>query len=81
MIEGNGARPRGISNFPLAGGGDIRYNRCVRRQNCILAALLAAGTATFLYALFKRRPAEEATPYARPAGGEREGEFVLFIGS
>jgi len=47
----------------------------------MLIAMLTAGTATFLYALLRRRDLRSATPYDRPEGGEREGEFELFIGS
>jgi len=47
----------------------------------MLIAMMAAGTATFLFALFRRQNAAPSTPYARPEGGEREGEFELFIGS
>lgn len=51
-------------------------------RRCWLAALLAAGTATFLYAVYRRRrESSSPIPYARPEGGEREGEFELFIGS
>jgi hypothetical protein len=47
----------------------------------LLIALLA-GTAAFLFAaLRKRRESPGPAPYARPEGGEREGEFELFIGS
>lgn len=53
----------------------------LRKSDLFLAALLAAGAATFLYALFRRKNAAGPFPYARPEGGEREGEFELFIGS
>jgi hypothetical protein len=47
----------------------------------MLIALMAVGTATFLLALLRRRTAPPANPYDRPEGGERAGEFELFIGS
>lgn len=53
----------------------------LRTSDFFLAALLAAGAATFVYALLRRRKAEAPLLYARPEGGEREGEFELFIGS
>lgn len=54
----------------------------VKKKHWMLIALMtAAGTATFLLALRRRREAAPATPYDRPEGGEREGEFELFIGS
>lgn len=54
----------------------------VKARRIFLAALLAAGAATFLLAVLRRRPeAPPAIPYARPEGGEREGEHELFIGS
>ena len=43
--------------------------------------MMTAGTASFLLAFFRRREVAPANPYGRPAGGEREGEFELFIGS
>jgi hypothetical protein len=53
----------------------------VKRNSLLLAALLAAGAATFLYAVLRRHREALPYPYARPEGGEREGEFELFIGS
>ena len=47
----------------------------------VITAMMTAGTATILFALLRRREAAPATPYDRPEGGEREGEFELFIGS
>jgi hypothetical protein len=47
----------------------------------MLIAMMTAGTATFLLAFLRRRGAALSTPYDRPAGGERDGEFELFIGS
>jgi hypothetical protein len=57
-------------------------NNKVKTRRFFLVALLAAGTATFLFAaLRRRRESPGPVPYARPEGGEREGEFELFIGS
>ena len=53
----------------------------VKKSHWMLIAMMTAGTATFLFALLRRREAVPATPYDRPEGGEREGEFELFIGS
>jgi len=53
----------------------------VKKTELLLIAMLAAGAATFFFALLKRREAATVSPYARPKGGEREGEFELFIGS
>lgn len=53
----------------------------MRASDLCLAALLAAGAATFLIALFRRKTGIERFLYARPRGGERDGEFELFIGS
>jgi hypothetical protein len=53
----------------------------VKKNYWMLIALMTTGTATFLFALLRRRGAAPATPYDRPKGGEREGEFELFIGS
>jgi len=50
-------------------------------RHWMLIAMMTAGTATFLFALLRRRDAAPANPYDRPEGGEREGEFELFIGS
>jgi len=47
----------------------------------MLLAMLTAGAATFLFAVLRRREFAPARLYARPEGGEREGEFELFIGS
>lgn len=47
----------------------------------LLAALLAGSAAFFFVALCRRRDTAGPIPYARPEGGEREGEFELFIGS
>jgi hypothetical protein len=53
----------------------------VKKQYWMLIAMMTAGTATFLLALLRRREAVPANPYDRPEGGERAGEFELFIGS
>lgn len=53
----------------------------MKKRHWMLIAMMTAGTATFLFALLRRREAAPATPYDRPEGGEREGEFELFIGS
>jgi hypothetical protein len=54
----------------------------LKPRRFLLVALLAAGTATFVLAALRRRREDLApVPYARPEGGEREGEFELFIGS
>lgn len=62
---------------PTAGENRLR----LRTSDWCLAALLAAGAATFLYALFRRKSGVETLLYARPRGGERDGGFELFIGS
>lgn len=63
---------------PVADGDNgVRLRTC----DLCLAALLAAGAATFLFALFRRKAGLEPLLYARPRGGERDGEFELFIGS
>jgi len=51
------------------------------KKRLLLIAMLTAGTATFLFAFLRRRDLPPPTPYDRPEGGEREGEFELFIGS
>lgn len=53
----------------------------MKKRHWMLIAMMTAGTATFLLSLLRRREAAPATPYDRPEGGEREGEFELFIGS
>ncbi len=51
----------------------------------LAALLLSAATATFVYAVLKRRHEEEGEDllYGRPQGGELDpdGEAELFIGS
>jgi hypothetical protein len=53
----------------------------VKKLHWMLIAMMTAGTATFFFALLRQREAPPVTPYDRPEGGEREGEFELFIGS
>ena len=53
----------------------------MKKRHWMLFAMMTAGAATFLFALLRRREAAPVTPYDRPEGGEREGEFELFIGS
>lgn len=53
----------------------------MKKRQWMLIAMMTAGTAAFLLALLRRREASPVTPYDRPEGGEREGEFELFIGS
>jgi len=53
----------------------------VKKRHWMLIALMTAGTATFLFALLRRRETAPVLPYDRPKGGEREGDFELFIGS
>jgi hypothetical protein len=53
----------------------------VKKRHWVLIAMMTAGTTTFLFALLRRREAAPVTPYNRPEGGEREGDFELFIGS
>ncbi len=53
----------------------------MKTRRFLLIALLA-GTAAFLFVtLWRQRESPGPAPYARPEGGEREGEFELFIGS
>jgi hypothetical protein len=54
----------------------------LKTRRFFLVTMLAAGTAAFLIAIMRRRRETPApVPYDRPEGGEREGEFELFIGS
>ena len=53
----------------------------MKKHYWMLIAMMTAGTATFLLAFLRRRETAQVPPYDRPAGGEREGEFELFIGS
>jgi len=54
----------------------------VKKCRYLLAALLGAGMVTFLFAvLHGRRQITTHFPPIPPEGGEREGEFELFIGS
>jgi hypothetical protein len=53
----------------------------MKKGNFWLVALLAGTAALFFFALRRGRESAEQVPYARPEGGERQGEFELFIGS
>jgi hypothetical protein len=54
----------------------------LKGRRLLFAAIIAAGAAAFFLSVLKKRKAEDTAPlYERPAGGEREGEFELFIGS
>ena len=56
---------------------------CVKshRSSYCLAAFMVAGVLTFFLSLVLRERTEAPHPYSHPAGGEREGDFELFIGS
>jgi hypothetical protein len=72
----NGGSEPGVAGNGRPGG------ESVRKRQLLLIAMMAAGTATFLIAVLRRREAPlSVPPYQRPDGGEREGEFELFIGS
>lgn len=53
----------------------------MKTRDFLLAALLAVTAAFFFAVLRKRREHLRQDPYARPEGGDRDGEFELFIGS
>lgn len=53
----------------------------MKKGGFLLVALLAGTAAFFFFALRRSREGAEPVPYARPEGGERQGEFELFIGS
>jgi hypothetical protein len=55
----------------------------VKKKQVVVTTLLVAATATFVYALLKRQQDQKTLSpiYARPKGGERDGEELLFIGS
>jgi hypothetical protein len=53
----------------------------LHRNSFFLGAMLAAGALTFFLALVTRERVSVPLPYSRPEGGEREGDFELFIGS
>jgi len=88
-------KPASDRAFGLGGGGGFPYNEgtgCretrpprerddVKKNQLMLLAMLTAGAATFLFAILRRREAAPVIVYTRPQGGEREGEFELFIGS
>lgn len=46
-----------------------------------LAALVTTGALTFILTMAKRERAAVPLLYSHPKGGDREGEFELFIGS
>lgn len=46
-----------------------------------LAALVTTGALTFLLTMAKRGRTAVPLLYSHPKGGDREGEFELFIGS
>ena len=51
------------------------------RSSFLLAAFMAAGALTFFLSMVLREKTVSLHPYSHPSGGEREGEFELFIGS
>ena len=51
------------------------------RSTVFLAAFLAAGALTFFLSVVLKERTGALLPYSRPEGGEREGDFELFIGS
>lgn len=51
------------------------------RTGVLIAALLGVAAGVFLVKAMRRPRLEPPVPAAPPAGGEREGEFELFIGS
>jgi hypothetical protein len=53
----------------------------VYRSSYFLAAFVAAGALTFFLSLVLRERIESPHLYSRPAGGEKDGDFDLFIGS
>lgn len=53
----------------------------LHRSSCFFTALMVAGALTFLLSLARRERILSPLPYSVPTGGEREGEFELFIGS
>lgn len=53
----------------------------LKTRRFLLVALIAGTAAFLLVSLRRRRVSPGPVPYARPEGGEREGEFELFIGS
>jgi len=46
-----------------------------------LAALVTTGALTCLLSMVKRKRTAVPLLYSHPKGGDREGEFELFIGS
>jgi len=61
---------------------NVPAERCdVKKCHLTLIAFMTAGASTFLFALLRRHETAPVLPYDRPKGGEREGDFELFIGS
>lgn len=50
-------------------------------SSVFLAALVAVGAITFFIAAARRERVAAPFPYSLAVGGEKEGEFDLFIGS
>lgn len=55
----------------------VKTHRC----SYFFAALIAAGVVSLLFSVVKRDRTALSFLYSRPVGGEKEGEFDLFIGS
>jgi len=51
------------------------------RTSYFLAALVTTGALTYLLTMTKRKRTAVPFLYSHPKGGDREGEFELFIGS
>jgi len=51
------------------------------RTTYFLAALVTTGALTYLLTITKRKRTAVPFLYSHPKGGDREGEFELFIGS
>ncbi len=51
------------------------------RTYYFLAALVTTGALTYLLTMAKRKRTAVPFLYSHPEGGDREGEFELFIGS
>lgn len=82
VLGARGSVPLQWVGEPGAAGTGRPGGESVRKRQLLLIAMMAAGTATFLLAVLRRRGTPTALPpYQRPEGGEREGEFELFIGS
>jgi hypothetical protein len=62
----------------------LSENRVKPSESCfLLGALVGAGMAALIVAILLCRPPSSvaAHPSAPPKGGERDGDFELFIGS